>query len=205
MISTQRPAPIPHMHVLYSNMPATSRRAHNVPFLLGRAAPSYPSQSPSPSQQHQSPMVYAPRMNPGPPYVRPTPTRRAPPPPRRNAISYHPSQPFPAPSTNTNPSPPRTHTIGNPFADPPAPMQSRSAPVPRRATLISSGYTSDPLPLIRPHPPRDHSARLVAKLLLNRAGRARPMRGPVRRCGSPTTGSSYVRSGLSVCLVADEE
>ncbi|KAI0062176.1 hypothetical protein BV25DRAFT_1838661 [Artomyces pyxidatus] len=185
MLSTQAPTAIPRIHVLYTDLPATSRRAANIPFLAARAAPVSTSCTPMKSTT---------------PHYPPMPTRRTPPPPpRRNAISYHPSQP----------------SCENPFADPATSRQSLDLfsprqPLPRsRATLISSG----PIPmsysqsLFGPPPrvvrsQRDYPAKIVANMLLNRSGRARPMRGCTRR-GSGQAG--YVRSGLSVCVLSDAE
>lgn len=179
MLATQLPATAPH--VLYTNLPATTRRAANIPFLAGVRTNT--------PQTQQCP---------------PRATRRAPPPPhRRNAISYHPSQ------------------TENPFADPvirparasptptwgePCPKQTPSPPearAPRRATLISSGHMTDVAEPLRFSPPpmlapaRDQTCRLVASLLLNRASRSRPMCGRTRRCAPG-------RSRLSACVILED-
>ncbi|KAI0047120.1 hypothetical protein FA95DRAFT_1606380 [Auriscalpium vulgare] len=190
MLSTQSPVALPRIHVLYTDLPATSRRAANMPFLAARAAPASLS---SPVLSSNNALGLS---------LGPMPTRRAPPPPpRRNAISYHPSQP----------------ASQNPFADQnccSVPSAPPPAPRPRsRAVLISSGHLTTPpsvayyaqhsARLPPPPPPRDYPAKVVASMLLNRSGRARPTRDGRRPPGARNAGG-YVRSGLSTCVAADE-
>ncbi|VDB96868.1 unnamed protein product [Peniophora sp. CBMAI 1063] len=180
MIAIQLPAAAPH--VLYTNIPATTRRAANIPFLAGVRA--------NPPQTQQSPRA----------------TRRAPPPPaprRRNAISYHPSQnenPFADPVNRP------ARASANPTWSEPSPKRSPSPPeprTPRKATLLSSGHMTDVAEPLRFSPPpklapaRDQTCRLVASLLLNRASRSRPMCGRTRRCAPG-------RSRLATCVILED-
>ncbi len=95
-----------------------------------------------------------------------------------------------------------------------APAQLVS-PRPRPAVLVTSGYTLEPKLLTTSPPPlvislaparvprsqKEYQAKMVANLLLNRAGRARPMRcahrGSFLRAG-------YQPSRLSVTVLAGD-
>jgi len=192
MLTTQSPAILPRIHSLYSELPPNSRRAANLPFFTPRSAPASlsPSCAPNLGNNASSPPPFIPRRNPI---------------ARRNAISYYPSQP-PSESRFVDPS------SGTPIA--------RLASLrPRAAVLVTSGYTakdglgsaSSPPLVVSLAPPRvprsqrEYQAKMVANLLLNRAGRARPMRcarrGSFLRAG-------YQPSRLSTCTLAgdvDEE
>ena len=195
MLTTQSPAALPRIHSLYSELPPNSRRAANLPFFAPRTVPA------SSSSQSRTPSIgNAPGLTPV------VPRRNSI--PRRNAISYHPSQP-----TSENP-------FANQSQSSPLPTASQLAsPRPRAAVLVTSGYTSEPRQMASSPPPlvvslaparvprsqREYQAKMVANLLLNRAGRARPMRcarrGSFLRAG-------YQPSGLSVSVLAgdvDEE
>jgi len=91
---------------------------------------------------------------------------------------------------------------------PPTPRQ-------RPALLLASGYTSEPKPISHspplvvalaparvPRSQREYQAKMVANLLLNRAGRARPMRcarrGSFMRAG-------YQPSRLSNCTLPGDD
>jgi hypothetical protein len=192
MLTTQSPAILPRIHSLYSELPPNSRRAANLPFFAPRTVPASlsPSGAPNLGNNASSPPPFIPRRNPI---------------ARRNAISYYPSQP---PSEG-------------PFVDSSssAPIAQLASPRPRPAVLVTSGYTSkqsvrsaSPPPLVVslaparvPRSQREYQAKMVANLLLNRAGRARPMRcarrGSFLRAG-------YQPSRLSTCTLAgdvDEE
>jgi len=84
-------------------------------------------------------------------------------------------------------------------------------PSPRPALLLTSGYTSEPKPISHspplvvslaparvPRSQREYQAKMVANLLLNRGGRARPMR--CARRGSFIR-AGYQPSSLSVCVI----
>jgi len=193
MLTTQSPAILPRIHSLYSELPPNSRRAANLPFFAPRSAPASLSPSSAPNLGNNAsgpPPSFIPRRNPI---------------ARRNAISYYPSQP---PSEG-------------PFVDPSssAPIAQLASPRPRPAVLVTSGYSSkeslrsaSPPPLVVslaparvPRSQREYQAKMVANLLLSRAGHARPMRcarrGSFLRAG-------YQPSRLSTCTLAgdaDEE
>ncbi|KAI0261763.1 hypothetical protein BC834DRAFT_894553 [Gloeopeniophorella convolvens] len=184
MLTTQAPVALPRIHSLYSELPPNSRRAANLPFFATRTTPAHssPSQAPLAGSSSSAP-PFVPRRN----SIS-----------RRNAISYHPSQP----------------ASENPFADPKPLSAPPASPRPRSAVLVSSGYTTEPrqmsytpplvvslAPARVPRTQRDYQAKMVANLLLNRAGRARPMRCARR---GVFLRSGYQRSSLSACVVADE-
>ncbi|EIM82263.1 uncharacterized protein STEHIDRAFT_124446 [Stereum hirsutum FP-91666 SS1] len=145
MIATQSAFPAPHLlghSVLYNDLPATSRRAANMPFLVSRTSiPLSPSPSLSVSSLGKNP----------------APIRRAPPPPpkRRNAICYPTEEnPFADPqsaastSTTTIPAP---AVVSSSLTTPPSPppaapvVSAAAAPThytrPRR-TSIGRGNSS---------------------------------------------------------------
>jgi hypothetical protein len=186
MLTTQSPVVLPRIHSIYSELPPNSRRAANLPFFSPRALSASPSSSACAPNVGSAPGA--------PPFF---PRRNSI--PRRNAISYHPSQPA---SEN-----PLLRHQSSPLVEP-------ASPRPRPALLIASGHTYEPKPI--PHTPplvislaparvprsqREYQAKLVANLLLSRAGRARPMRcsrrGSFMRAG-------YQPSRLSVCTLADD-
>jgi hypothetical protein len=185
MLTTQSPVVLPRIHSLYSELPPNSRRAANLPFFAPRALSVSSSTACAPN------VGSAPG---APPFF---PRRNSF--PRRNAISYHPSQPA---SEN-----PLIRRQSPPLVEP-------SSPRPRPALLVASGHTYEPKPI--PHTPplvislaparvprsqREYQAKMVANLLLSRGGRARPMRcsrrGSFLRAG-------YQPSRLSVCTLADD-
>jgi hypothetical protein len=221
MISTQRPVPAPHMHAIYTNLPATSRRANNVPFLV-RAAPPPPAYFPPALAAVSG--------------AGSTPRSRTRPPPRRNAISYHPSQPY-SENPFSDPRPPRRTSPPASALPPPAfvptlkasaasPAALPPSPRPRRATLVSAGHISNaslsaPLRYVPPVVPQsslnglnlsysaaaNEPARLVANMLLNRAGRSKPARPSPNRCSrsaSPSL-STYIPSRLSTCVLGSDD
>ena len=94
----------------------------------------------------------------------------------------------------------------DPFADTHACQDfvADALPPPRAASRAAFVHYSTPAAYAYPTPPAprqqdNRTAKLVASVLLNRSGRARPMRGPAAR----RPGSAYVRSGLSVCVAAE--
>jgi hypothetical protein len=187
MLTTQSPVVLPRIHSLYSELPPNSRRAANLPFFAPRALPASPStaRALNVGGAPGTPPLF-PRRN----FI-----------PRRNAISYHPSQP----------------TSESPFANQQSeslPLPEPASPRPRPALLMASGYTSEPKSLSHPPPlvislaparvprsQREYQAKMVANLLLSRASRARPMRcarrGSFLRAG-------YQPSQLSVCTLAGD-
>jgi hypothetical protein len=184
MLTTQSPVILPRIHSLYSELPPNSRRAANLPFFAPRSLPP-------PSGPHCAPNVgNAPGASP--PFA---PRRTT---PRRNAISYHPSQP----------------ASENPLLSQSTPVGHLVSPRPRPASLVTSGYTSEPKPIVTspplvvslaparvPRSQREYQAKMVANLLLTRAVRARPMRcarrGSFLRAG-------YQPSRLSMSVLAGE-
>jgi hypothetical protein len=187
MLTTQSPSTPPRIHSLYSELPPNSRRAANLPFFAPRALPASSSRFSAPNNSN-SPGAPPPRRN----FI-----------PRRNAISYHPSQ-----LTSENPLINPNHGQGRVLISEPA------SPRPSPAVLL----TSEPLPMSStlplvvslaparvPRSQRDYQAKMVANLLLTRAGRARPM-----RCARRTTflRAGYQPSRLSATTLAgdaDEE
>jgi hypothetical protein len=200
MLTTQPPVVLPRIHSLYSELPPNTRRAANLPFFAPRTVPaSSSSTSRSCAPNNTNNIGNAPGI---PPLI---PRRKSI--PRRNAISYHPSQPasqspFVAPSQNQSLS----------SSPPPALLAS---PRPRPAVLVTSGYTSEPRQMVTSPPPlvvslaparvprsqREYQAKMVANLLLSRASRARPMRcarrGSFLRAG-------YQPSRLSMSVLASD-
>jgi hypothetical protein len=208
MLTTQPPAVLPRIHSLYSELPPNSRRAANLPFFAPRTVPASSSASSSSSSPLCAPNNNATSNAPGIPPL--TPRRNSI--PRRNAISYHPSQPasqspFVVQSQNQ-----RLSSNSSSLAPPPALLAS---PRPRPAVLLTSGYTPESRPLVTSPPPlvvslaparvprsqREYQAKMVANLLLNRASRARPMRcarrGSFLRAG-------YQPSSLSMSVLAGD-
>ncbi|KAI0038432.1 hypothetical protein FA95DRAFT_1613395 [Auriscalpium vulgare] len=159
-----------------------------MPFLTARAAPASLS---SPVLSSNNALGLS---------LGPMPTRRAPPPPpRRSTVSYHPSQP-----ASENPSAKQSRCS--------VPSAPRPTSRPRsRAVLILPEHLTKPpsvayyaqLSARPPPPPRDCPAKVVASMLLNRSGRARPTRDGRRPPGARVA-CGYVRSGLSTCVAADE-
>ncbi|KAH8978051.1 hypothetical protein EDB86DRAFT_565054 [Lactarius hatsudake] len=194
MLTTQSPIALPRIHSLYSELPPNSRRAANLPFFVPRALPS-PASIPAPTSPPCAPSSSAP------PFIPRRNTAS-----RRNAISYHPSRSV-ADDLSVRPSTPLAAPVAPP-ALPPTPRQ-------RPAILLASGYTSEPKPISHspplvvslaparvPRSQREYQAKMVANLLLNRAGRARPMRcarrGSFMRAG-------YQPSRLSMCTLASDD
>lgn len=192
MLTTQSPIALPRIHSLYSELPPNSRRAANLPFFVPRALPA-PASAPVPvsSSSHRA-------SNPDAPPCLPRRNSTS----RRNAISYHPPTEVPSP------------------VRPSSPVAVPVAPTPRHrpALLLASGYTSEPKPISSSHASvqlvvslaparvprsqREYQAKMVANLLLNRAGRARPMRCARR--------GSFVRAGyqpsrLSMCVLSGND
>jgi hypothetical protein len=200
MLTTQSPAVLPRIHSLYSELPPNSRRAANLPFFAPRTVPastssSSPSCAPNNSNAGNAPGV--------PPLI---PRRNSI--PRRNAISYHPSQPASASASQTQQ---------------PLPPALLASPRPRPAVLVTSGYTPGPRQLVTSPPPlvvslaparvprsqREYQAKMVANLLLNRGSRARPMRcarrGSFLRAGyQPSRLSMSVQAGDADADVEEE-
>jgi hypothetical protein len=187
MLTTQSPAVLPRIHSLYSELPPNTRRAANLPFFAPRTVPASTSTSSPLCAPNNNNVVNAPGV---PPLI---PRRNSI--PRRNAISYHPSQ---SASQSQQPLPPAL----------------LASPRPRPAVLVTSGYTPEPRPLVTSPPPlvvslaparvprsqREYQAKMVANLLLNRASRARPMRcarrGSFLRAGyQPSRLSMSVQAG----------
>ncbi|KAI0294263.1 hypothetical protein B0F90DRAFT_1670520 [Multifurca ochricompacta] len=201
MLTTQTLTVPPRIHSLYSELPPNSRRAANLPFFAPRPLLTPPSSivcaSSNTSNASGSPPLIPRRNSTS----------------RRNAISYHPSQPTSenpfssqSKSNSTSPSPPPSPS--------PSPLVLPPSPRPRPAILVSSGYTSEPklisytpplvislAPARVPRSQREYQAKMVANLLLNRAGRARPMRC-ARRVSFLRAG--YQPSRLSSCVVASD-
>ena len=191
MLTTQSPTVLPRIHSLYSELPPNSRRAANLPFFAPRTIPASTSSSSHLRAPNNNNAGNAPGI---PPLM---PRRNSI--PRRNAISYHPSQP-------ASQSQSRSESL------PPALLAS---PRPRPAVLVTSGYTPEPRQLVTSPPPlvislaparvprsqREYQAKMVANLLLNRASRARPMRcarrGSFLRAG-------YQPSRLSMSVLAGD-
>ena len=184
---TQSPVAVPRIHSLYSELPPNSRRAANLPFFMPRALPSPASAPCAPNSGVAS----------GAPSITPRRNTVS----RRNAVSYHPEDAPVRPSS--------------PLAAPVAPPALPRTPSPRPALLVASGYTSEPkeishsVPLVVslaparvPRSQREYQAKMVANLLLNRSGRARPMRCARR--------GSFVRAGyqpsrLSMCILTGDD
>ena len=196
-MTTQSPSIPPRFHSLYSELPPNSRRAANLPFFAPRPLPA--SSSPlSPPNVGNTP---GPRVMPRRNVI-----------PRRNAISYHPSQPL---SENPLIIPNQGQGKGRSV---PISVPQLASPRPSPA-IIMTVETAEPKPISSspplvislaparvPRSQRDYQAKMVANLLLTRAGRARPM-----RCSRRTSflRAGYQPSQLSVSVLAvdadDEE
>jgi hypothetical protein len=195
MLTTQSPVALPRIHSLYSELPPNSRRAANLPFFVPRALPA-PASAPVPASSAYCASNFGSASG-APPCLPPRNSTT-----RRNAISYHP------------PSGAKEEASVRPSSPLPTPV----APTPRHhrpALLLASGYTSEPksishsLPLVVslaparvPRSQREYQAKMVANLLLNRAGRARPMRCARR--------GSFIRAGyqpsrLSMCVLSSDD
>jgi hypothetical protein len=192
---TQSPLALPRIHSLYSELPPNSRRAANLPFFVPRAHPSLASTSVpvSPTCAPNSGSASG-----APPFMPRRSTAL-----RRNAISFHPSVENASVRSSS------------PLAAPVAPPALPRTPSPRPALLLTSGYTSEPKPISHspplvvslaparvPRSQREYQAKMVANLLLNRGGRARPMRcarrGSFMRAG-------YQPSSLSTCIIPADD
>ena len=189
MLTTQSPTVPPRIHSLYSELPPNSRRAANLPFFAPRPlATSTPSCAPNLGSASGAP-PFIPRRNSM---------------SRRNAISYHPSQP--ASETPFS----RAQSVCASASASAYVVTQPASPRPRAALLVTSGYTSEPKPMttVASSPPlvislaparvprsqREYQAKMVANLLLNRASRARPMR--CARRGSALRTAGYQPSRL---------
>lgn len=195
MLTTQSPIALPRIHSLYSELPPNSRRAANLPFFIPRALPA-PASAPVPAAS-SSQCASNPGSASGAPPCLPRRNSTT----RRNAISYHPP----------------SGTTAEASARPSSPLPTPVAPTPRHrpALLLASGYTSEPKPMSHtlplvvslaparvPRSQREYQAKMVANLLLNRAGRARPMRCARR--------GSFIRAGyqpsrLSTCVLSSDD
>lgn len=201
MLTTQSPAVLPRIHSLYSELPPNTRRAANLPFFAPRTVPaSTLSSSPSCAPNNSN----VGNVSSGVPPVMPRRNSI----PRRNAISYHPSQP-------ASQSPFVTRRQSQSQSEPLPPPALLASPRPRPAVLVTSGYTTEPRSFVTSPPPlvislaparvprsqREYQAKMVANLLLNRASRARPMRcarrGSFLRAG-------YQPSRLSLSVLAGD-
>jgi len=188
MLTTQSPSIPLRIHSLYSELPPNSRRAANLPFFSPRTLPassSSPLSAPNVGSTPGTPL--SPRRN----LI-----------PRRNAISYHPSQPLSEnPLINPNQGQGKSWSV-------PISVPQLASPRPTPAVIL----TAEPKPISRspplvislaparvPRSQRDYQAKMVANLLLSRAGRARPM-----RCSRRTSflRAGYQPSGLSASMVA---
>lgn len=190
MLTTQSPTIPPRIHSLYSELPPNSRRAANLPFFAPRPIPVSSSSPLSPPNLGNTPG--APRVS------------RRNLIPRRNAISYHPSQPISEhPLINPNQGQARARSV-------PIVVPQLASPRPSPAVILTAEpkpmSSSPPLavslaPARVPRSQRDYQVKMVANLLLTRAGRARPM-----RCSRRTSflRAGYQPSRLSVCVVADD-
>lgn len=187
MLTTQSPSTPPRIHSHYSELPPNSRRAANLPFFAPRALPAS-SSSPfsAPNNGNTSG---------GPPSRRHFI-------PRRNAISYHPSQALsenPLINLNLGQGQGRSDPISEPASPRPSPavlVMSESLPMSSSPPLV---VTLAPARV--PRSQRDYQAKMVANLLLTRAGRARPM-----RCARRTSflRAGYQPSGLSASVLVSE-
>jgi hypothetical protein len=189
MLTTQSPSIPPRIHSLYSELPPNTRRAANLPFFAPRTTPVSFSPSPlsAPNLGNTSGAPLIPRRNSI---------------PRRNAISYHPSQPLSEhPLINPNKGQGRSRSV-------PISVPELASPRPSPAVILTAEpkaiLSSPPLavslaPARVPRSQRDYQVKMVANLLLTRAARARPM-----RCSRRTSflRAGYQPSRLSVSIVA---
>jgi hypothetical protein len=188
---TQSPSIPPRIHSLYSELPPNSRRAANLPFFAPRALPASSSHFTGPNKSSTPGTPVIPRRN----LI-----------PRRNAISYHPSQPA-SENPLINPIQGQGRGRSVTIREPP----QLASPRPSHAIILTEEpkpmSSSPPLvislaPARVPRSLRDYQAKMVANLLLTRAGRARPMRCARR---SSFLRAGYQPSGLSVSVLADDD
>ena len=190
MLTTQSPSVPPRIHSLYSELPPNSRRAANLPFFAPRPLPASSSLLSAPNVGNTPGTRLSPRRN----LI-----------PRRNAISYHPSQPISEnPLINLNQgqgkgqrAPISVPQLASPRPSPAVILTAEPKPISRSPPLVISLA-----PARVPRSQRDYQAKMVANLLLTRAGRARPMRCS-RRPSFLRAG--YQPSGLSVSTLADDD
>ena len=169
MLTTQSPSIPLRIHSLYSELPPNSRRAANLPFFAPRPLPA--SFSSNVGNTHGAPLV--PRRN----LI-----------PRRNAISYHPSQPLSEnPLMNLNQGQGTNRSVAQLASPRPSPAVILTAEPKSISSCRSPPLVLSLAPARVPRSQRDYQAKMVANLLLTRAGRARPM-----RCSRRT---SFLRSG----------
>jgi len=187
MLTTQSPSTPPRIHSLYSELPPNSRRAANLPFFAPRPQQASSSPFSSPNNSNTSVASLVARRN----LI-----------PRRNAISYHPSQP---PSENPVLNLSRGRSV--PASVPP----QLASPRPSAAVIVTSESKpmESSLPLVItlaparvPRTQREYQAKIVANMLLTRGSRARPMRC-ARRFSVLRTG--YQPSGLSASVLPSDD
>jgi hypothetical protein len=183
MLTTQSPSIPLRIHSLYSELPPNSRRAANLPFFAPRPLPAS-------NVGNTAGAPLNPRRN----VI-----------PRRNAISYHPSQPLSEnPLLISDQSQGKSRSV-------PISVPQLASPRPSPAVILTAEpkpiSSSPPLvvslaPARVPRSQRDYQAKMVANLLLSRSGRARPM-----RCSRRTSflRAGYQPSGLSASVVADAD
>jgi len=186
LMTTQSPSIPPRFHSLYSELPPNSRRAANLPFFAPRPLPASSSPLSAPNVGNTPGPRVVPRRN----LI-----------PRRNAISYHPSE---NPLINPNRGQGKGRSV-------PISVPQLASPRPSPA-IIMTVETAEPKPISSspplvislaparvPRSQRDYQAKMVANLLLTRAGRARPM-----RCSRRTSflRAGYQPSQLSVSVLA---
>jgi hypothetical protein len=182
MLTTQSPSIPLRIHSLYSELPPNSRRAANLPFFAPRPLPAS-------NLGNTAGAPLNPRRN----VI-----------PRRNAISYHPSQPLSEnPLINSTQDQGKSRIV-------PISIPQLASPRPSPAVILTaepkSISSSPPLvvslaPARVPRSQRDYQAKMVASLLLSRSGRARPM-----RCSRRTSflRAGYQPSRLSASIVATD-
>jgi hypothetical protein len=157
MLTTQSPSTPLRIHSLYSELPPNSRRAANLPFFAPRPLPASSSNNTPPLNPRRNLI------------------------PRRNAISYHPSQPLSEnPLINPNQGQGKSRSVPISIPQLASPRPSPAVILTAEPKPISSSHSA-PLvvslaPARVPRSQRDYQAKMVANLLLTRAGRARPMR-----------------------------
>ncbi|KAN0107590.1 hypothetical protein V8E52_010005 [Russula decolorans] len=190
MLSTQSPSIPLRIHSLYSELPPTTRRAANLPFFAPRPIPASSHSPLSASNVGNTPGA---PLNPRRNLI-----------PRRNAISYHPSQPL-SENPLVNPNQGQGKRESAPISVP-----QLASPRPSPAVILTAEpkpiSSSPPLvvslaPARVPRSQRDYQAKMVANLLLIRGGRARPM-----RCSRRTSflRAGYQPSRLSASIVAPD-
>ncbi len=187
MLTTQSPSIPLRIHSLYSELPPNSRRAANLPFFVPCPLPASRSSSLSAPNVGNTPVI--PRRN----LI-----------PRRNAISYHPSQPSSEnPLINPNQGQGRRVPISVPQLASPRPSPAVILTAEPKPISSSPPLVISLAPARVPRSQRDYQAKMVANLLLTRAGRARPMRCS-RRTSFLRTGYQPSRLSMSI-LAADAE